>query len=570
MDSFVLKKIIDELGEILPGALVSKIHQPGKRELLFDLWKPGGGFALLISTHPLFCSIHLTGHEYKNPPAPPRFCQALRKHLSGKRIEGIEISAFERAFTITFRSKRAEGEAHTLSLVAELFGRHGNLILVDEVGSIINALNIVTEQESRVRQVASGVSYRSLPLLPKTFLPNVTIENCRHILADSWDDVQSAVVRNIHGISKSAVSQTVLGRDMTPAALQAAFEELIAAYRKGSYRVGILQERKDRINLLPVINPENISGTVDYFDSANHAADTFFHCSYTREQFLSLKNKLLSAIRKRKKREETKQQKVAGDMAKLESFKDFGKKGELLKQCLHSVKKGQRECVALDYSLSPPGEVVIELDPSLPAVENMKRYFRLYKKGQRGIAMKNRLLPRIKDEIGYLDAMRYYTEEAKYIEDLSHLEGEMIESGLLRRKPRKEKKKKRAERKESLAAHVEKLRVGGYSVFIGKNNRGNDHIVKNMAVPGDLWLHARHYPGSHVLIKKTKKDDIPEEVVYRSGQMAAARSAAAEDGKVEVFVADARDVRKIPGQKPGMVRIRRYKTIMVETEKNSS
>jgi predicted ribosome quality control (RQC) complex YloA/Tae2 family protein len=570
MDSFVQKKIIDELGEILPGALVSKIHQPGKREILFDLWKPGGGFALLISTHPLFCSIHLTGHEYKNPPAPPRFCQALRKHLSGKRIEDIEISAFERAFTITFRSKRAEGEAHTLSLVAELFGRHGNLILVDEGASIINALNIVTEQESRVRQVASGVTYRPLPPLPKTFLPNVTIENCRQILADSWDDVQSAVVRNIHGISKSAVSQMVLGRDMTPEALQAAFEELIAAYREGSYRVGILQERKDRINLLPVIHPENISGTVDYFDSANHAADTFFHFSYTREQFLSLKNKLLSAIRKRKKREETKQLKVAGDMAKLESFKDFGKKGELLKQCLHSVKKGQRECVALDYSLSPPEEVVIELDPSLPAVENMKQYFRLYKKGQRGIAMKTRLLPRIKDEIGYLDAMRFYTEEAKKIEDLSHLEGEMIESGLLRPKPMKEKKKKKVERKEPLSAHVEKLRVGGYSVFIGKNNRGNDHIVKNMAAPGDLWLHARHYPGSHVLIKKTKKDAIPEEVIYRSGQMAAARSAAAGDGKVEVFVADARDVRKIPRQKPGMVRIRRYKTIMVETGNSSS
>lgn len=568
MDSFVLKKIIDELQDTLHGALVSKVHQPEKREIVLDLWKPGGGQKLLISAHPLFGSAHRTDHDLKNPPTPPRFCQALRKHLIGKRIERFETSDFERTFTIHFASKRAAGETQTLSLIAELFGRHGNIILIDDRSSIINALNIVTEEDTRIRQVASGLTYRQLPPLLKTFLPDVTIKTCREILADSWDSIPAAIGRNVHGISRDVVNQMPFeGGEMTPEELLTAFETLIRAYREGNYRVGIRREKGDKIYLLPVIDPQKFADSVEYYDSANRAADIFFHSSFTREQFFSLKNKLLSALRKRKKKAEKKREKVEVDMAKLESYRDLGKKGELLKQCLHSIKKGQRECVAIDYSQNPPQEMVIEIDPSLPPVENMNRYFRLYKKGQRGISMKARVLPRIEDEIAYLDAIRYFSEAAGSIEALSHIEGEMIETGLLRRKVRKERKRKGAGKRDTLAHHVERLHLSGYSVLVGKNNRGNEHIVKNMSAPGDLWLHARHYPGSHVLIKRRAKEDIPDEVIYRSGQVAAARSAAAEDSKVEVFIADARDVRKIPGQKPGMVRISRYRTIMVEPER---
>jgi predicted ribosome quality control (RQC) complex YloA/Tae2 family protein len=570
VDSFVLKKIIDELKETLPGSLVSKIYQPGKREILFELWKPGGGHRLFISAHPLFCSVHITEHELENPPVPPRFCQALRKHLSGTRIRDIELTELERSFTISFAAKGANHEAQQFSLVAELFGRHANVILLDGSSTIINALNIVTKNETGVREVASGILYRPLPPLPKTFLPNITMDTCRQILTDSWDDTPSAIQRNVHGISKDVVSQIDLSKEPNAEALLAAFEELIRTYREGKFRVGIRREKEGKITLLPVISEEAGSANLEYYDSATEAADTYFHFSYVREQFFTLKNRLLTVVRKRKKREEKKKKRVEEDIAKLETLHDLGRKGELLKQCLHTIKKGQRECSALDYSQTPPGQVLIELDPSLSPVENMNRYFRLYKKGQRGVAMKTRFLPKIGEEIGYLDSMQYYVDEAKKIDELKQLEREMTELGFMRRRARKEKKRVKKLKKESPGVHVEKKSIKDFTVYIGKNNRGNDHIVKNIAAPGDIWLHARHYPGSHVLIKKPKKGDMPDDLIHLLGREAASRSGGAPGGKVEVFVADAKDVRKIPGQKPGMVRIRRYRTIMVETENNSS
>ncbi len=561
MDSFVLKKIIDELREILPGSLVSKVYQPGKREILLELWKPGGGCRLLISAHPHLCSAHITVKEFENPLSPPRFCQSLRKHLSGARIRDIELTEFERAFTVTFQARGEGGEAQHYRLVAELFGRHSNIILLDENGTILNALKIVTERDSSVREVASGISYRPLPPLPKTFLPGVTIETCRQILADSWDGIPQAIMRSVHGIPREIASQIAIGEEADGKALLDAFGEIIRAYREGSYRVGLRREKKDRTTLLPVIAGALIPGEIEYFDSANEAADTFFHDSFLREQLFSLKNKLLSVLRKRRKREEKKKERVNEDIRKLESLKEFGVKGELLKQSLHVLKKGQKEFSAPDFSTTPPRRVTIELDPSLTPVENMNRYFRLYKKGQRGISMKTGLLPRIEEEIRYLSGMQYYVEEAQTIDDLLHLEREMTESGYMRRRAMKERKRERKGKRESSAVHVEKKHIGDFTVYIGKNNRGNDHIVKNIAKPGDLWLHARHHPGSHVLIKKPQTGEIPPDLIRISGAEAARRSGGARAAKVEIFLADAKYVSKIPGQRPGMVRVRRYRTI---------
>jgi len=75
------------------------------------------------------------------------------------------------------------------------------------------------------------------------------------------------------------------------------------------------------------------------------------------------------------------------------------------------------------------------------------------------------------------------------------------------------------------------------------------------------------HPGSHVLIKKRGDAPIPDEVIYTCAGEAARRSGGAGEGKLDVYVADAKDVRKIPGQKPGVVRIRRFRSVLVALER---
>lgn len=568
MDSFVLKKVTGELQELLPGSLVSKIHQPGKRELIFELWKPGGGFRLLISAHPHFNTVHITEHGMENPPAPPRFCQALRKHLSGTRVGRMELIEFERAFTLKFVRREGDGNLSTFTLVAELFGRHGNIILVDGHGIIQNALTLITKDDTTVREIIPGTPYAALPPLQKTFLPEITLETCNMIKADSWDSVTQAARRNLHGVSHEVLSQAPISETMTPRELLSAFQGLIRVYREGNYDVGITWGEGSKMALQPILNRDIISGEIREFPSAMTAADYFFHNSYSKEQFFTLKNRLLTVLGKRKKKEGKKLKNVRQDIAKLETLKEFKKKGELLKGCIHLMKRGHKEWAAMDYSQTPPRKTVIALNPSLAPVENMNRYFRLYKKGQRGIAIAAKLIPAIEEELRYLSSVEYYIREAQSLKELKSLERELIETGFMiqKQKRRVKKKGRKGKREPSPRPHVEKVTIGGYTVYLGRNNRGNDHIVKQIASPGDIWIHARNHPGSHVLIKKSQREKIPEEVIHLSGKEAAKRSGGVHAGKVEVYVADAKEVSKIPGQKPGMVRVRRYRTIMVETE----
>src|SRR5512134_285419 len=85
MDAFLLKQVVAELAAELPGALVSKVRQPGEREIVLELWTGRGEKRLLLAADPELCRLHLTTRKAKNPMTPPRFCQFLRKHLEGMR-----------------------------------------------------------------------------------------------------------------------------------------------------------------------------------------------------------------------------------------------------------------------------------------------------------------------------------------------------------------------------------------------------------------------------------------------------------------------------------------------------
>jgi predicted ribosome quality control (RQC) complex YloA/Tae2 family protein len=490
----------------------------------------------------------------------------LRKHLSGKRIESLHLTEFERSFSLRFVSGR--GDPVPVDLIVELYGRHGNMILTEEEGTIINALQIVPSRTSSVRAIVSGEAYSQLPPPGKTFLPNVTEDVCREILREPWDNLVEGINRSIHGISREILSQVDFRGVSSPTELLEKFHLIKEKYREGSYGVAIRERSRGfpGRELLPILDTNMAPGDINLIDSPSEAADEFFIRSFMEEQVLTGKNRLGRAVRKILKKVERRRGKVREDIAKLEVMNRYGKLGELLKQSLHSVRKGQRECTSLDYSVSPPQRIVIDLDPSLSPVANMKRYFRLYRKGRKGIQIKKKMLPSVEGEIEYLQSSLFYLEESKRIEELDALERELKESGLLKekKKPPKKGSKKKRDTPRPPSMNVEKIIMEDFTVYAGKNNLGNDHIIKNLSSPGDIWLHAKKYPGSHILIKRGGTEDIPETIIYACGREAARRSRGASEKKLEIYVVDAKEVKKIPGQKPGLVRVGRHKTIMVD------
>jgi predicted ribosome quality control (RQC) complex YloA/Tae2 family protein len=108
--------------------------------------------------------------------------------------------------------------------------------------------------------------------------------------------------------------------------------------------------------------------------------------------------------------------------------------------------------------------------------------------------------------------------------------------------------------------------MDGFEILVGTGARENEELSLRVARPGDLWLHAAGYAGSHVVVRATDGDtgDVPPAVVQRAAECAVWYSKAREaGGKVNVHVCRARNVSRRRGAPPGQVVIRDYETVRV-------
>ena len=117
-----------------------------------------GGAArhLVCSIHPRLARIHFTRPPEQTERLTP-FGLLLRSRLAEARLDGVEQPLFERI--IRLRLSALEGPVW---LIAEIMGRHSNLILADD-RVVIGALKVVTTRMSRRRPVLPGRPYTPPP-----------------------------------------------------------------------------------------------------------------------------------------------------------------------------------------------------------------------------------------------------------------------------------------------------------------------------------------------------------------------------------------------------------------------
>jgi predicted ribosome quality control (RQC) complex YloA/Tae2 family protein len=96
---------------------------------------------------------------------------------------------------------------------------------------------------------------------------------------------------------------------------------------------------------------------------------------------------------------------------------------------------------------------------------------------------------------------------------------------------------------------------------VGKNNRQNEELTLRKAQKNHFWLHCRHYPGSHVILCTDNPDRASLEY---AASLAAWYSKARSSPKVEVVWTRVKNVKKIPGAKPGMVQYTDYRSTLIE------
>ena len=80
-----------------------------------------------------------------------------------------------------------------------------------------------------------------------------------------------------------------------------------------------------------------------------------------------------------------------------------------------------------------------------------------------------------------------------------------------------------------------------------------------------FWFHVAGYTGSHVIVRNPAKDtELESSLLIRAAQLAAYFSQARNSNKVEVHYTRRKFVSKPKKAKPGLVRLREFKTVTVE------
>ena len=550
MDIFTLEAVVRELQGALIGSRVNKVHQPAATDLLLRLWTGSEELRLMISCSPAAPCLSLTKMQFPNPFTPPRFCQLLRARLN--RLTAIAQVPGERVVRIAFLGP--EGETYTL--VAELFGRQSNLLLVDGDDRVVDALNRQSGTGHR-REILPGVFYRlppardlqslgeALPEVPPTI---GTPQDFRSWLLQTLTPMTPLVATDLAAAVAGGQNPQQVLADFRRRWLRQELRPTVGLWQGG--RV---------LSMLPL---ERVAlAEAEVFPSVFSAVDRFYALQSGQGGSAGVGAELAEAIRRQRRRLQSRLAHLGKEQATAMQSEEKRQQGELLLANLHRLQRGMEKVVLENWYADPPRPVTILLDPRLSPQENAERCFRSYKKSKRGIEHIERRLAETHGELVWLEETALALEEVETPVDLLALRLECEEAGLV---PAHAEPAFRKRGPDPAAQLRQGRSPGGFALFWGKNSRTNDYVSRRLTESDDLWFHAHNLPGCHLVLKRpSAAAAVPEADILFAAAIAAAHSRGKEAGKVEVMVAAGGEVRKPKGARPGLVSVRHYRTVMV-------
>jgi len=144
-----LERVVAELNETAAGGHIRKISQPSPGGIVLDVRIPGKTHRLYLCADRALARVHLLSRPPKNPPTPPQFCMVLRKHLIAGTMKSIELVSGDRIVKFTIKGKDKQGNPTGRGLIVELVPGFENIILLDEKGTIIDALRRAVSKDGR-------------------------------------------------------------------------------------------------------------------------------------------------------------------------------------------------------------------------------------------------------------------------------------------------------------------------------------------------------------------------------------------------------------------------------------
>ncbi len=548
-DGLMTRAVAKELRDRIVSGKVEKIYQPETDVLVFTIHTKEGNVKLLMSSGSSHARIHFVKDAPVNPAEPYPFCMLMRKHLNAARILDVTQVGSERIIEITFETLNELGFSVNKKLIVEIMGKHSNIILIDmTTGKILDSIKRVGFDVNRVRQLLPGLIYEYPPQQDK--VPFDEVESIREALDEAVND--RSIMDLVSGISPAFAREAEGHSDRTSFILQSA---QLAASGDAVGRGYFDHEGNPREYYFMKLSAyEDVCDTVEY-ESLSECLEAYYGLKVTSNQTKQKAQDLMRAVNDLLNKKYLKKKRLSEDLLEAENSDELRLYGELLTANLHLVKQGMKKVDVISYY--DGSTVTIPLDVRKSPSANAQNYYKKYGKAKTAIREKQIQIKENDQEISYLESVAAFIDKSASVEEVEALRQELTETGYLRPRKRQGFKDKKA--------RITPLRYrlkSGLCCLVGRNNKENDQITLKMANKGDLWLHTKDIPGSHVLIQ-TGGGAASEEDIFEAAAIAAFHSKASTSENVPVDYVPIRFVKKPAGSKPGMVIFTNNRTVYV-------
>ncbi len=570
-DSLLLAAVRDELGRALVGGKVEKITQPDPLEIVLRFYHAGHKHNLLLSCDAAHARAHLTLARRENPPTPPPFCAVLRRYLDGAWLSDISVPLGFGERVLHLHFKAVDGAPYTL--IAEMMGKHSNLIFSNGAGMILGAAKNIGRTMNRLRQIQPGLTYAPPPRQRGRHDPTAPLsvelglETLTPAEAEEW------LLTHWSGVSPLLASETIAraGKTLTPQTLHHALALLLTVVRVGDWSPRVWTDATGKtLGAYPVplltVPPADQHGR----DSISLALDQAASSVIGRETFEQARESLLSALRRTRKLREREASEMEMGLQNAARSEEYRQSGDLVLASRSQIAPGQASVTVPDYYAPalPDGELpqrTITLDPTLTVSENAERYYKRSRKAEGSAAGL-----RERQAVASADVVRLILAESEAAratspEEIAALRLSLA-SALAHGSAASNADTSPRQAPPDFEGHKIKRyqTVDGWEILVGENAISNDYLTTKLAAASDIWLHVRAATSAHGVIRaKNKPASVSHAALQQAAEMVAARSEVKHSSLIPVDYTLKKHVRKPRKSAPGSVTYQNEKTLFV-------
>jgi predicted ribosome quality control (RQC) complex YloA/Tae2 family protein len=640
------------LAAITPGR-VQQVRALGPLAIGLEIYGGRQRRRLILSAHAEHARAHLlSAAPTRDPAIRSPLLLLLRKYLRGAILQTVEQPDFERVLDFGFtkvlpaqkhgppalgadeaddededpddgpwEERRAEippGFAlYETHLIAEIMGRHSNLVLVGADGVVIDAVKHIPASLNRYRTTLPHQPYVPPPPQRKLDLLRMGARSFAGELGglDPRAALWQALVARFRVVSPLLAREAVYratGAPETPVAASepgavfAALTALLSLAQSGAWEPSVAwappepedaEDPPEDADAGPdpaarqalAFAPYRLShleaegATLEDAPTTSAAAEAFFAAVEVVAGHAQLKAEVRREVDERRRRLERRRRSLRSELDRAAGFEQERHKGELILAYMYGLAPGQTRLEI------PEEDLVITLDPDRTPLEQAQAMFREYQRARAAVEGVPARIEAAELGLRYLDDLATYLDLAEDHDTIQLVRADLAalpedlgaqaspapeappapkkkpapgKPAHGRRKPRPEA----APRESRLATTPAKVvSRDGFTIFYGRSARQNDAVTFGLAGPDDIWLHARGAPGAHVVIRAGGRRP-PESTIAEAARLAARNSKARGSGAVDVMITEKRHVRRVAGAPPGLVTVSNERVLRVRPD----